>query len=281
MSPQGPGGLPTNARFDLHMHSLRSDGQQSPQAMATLAANAGLDVIAITDHDCEPVLPWGPTQVAGRSLHIVHAAELSGMHQGRELHLLVYFSAEMPLEFRRLLRSLCLARVHRYEQACLAFGVEGLPPPDEAARAGERALTRTHLAQALIEGGHARDPADAYGRFAGSKAGLVPEVDPTFVALIRMARAVGGLTSWAHPPAEQVAQHLSTFVRAGLQGIETARPKLPGPERAGLQKLAHRHGLIQTGGSDHHGWPNQRPLGQWSFPMREARPFARALKLAA
>jgi 3',5'-nucleoside bisphosphate phosphatase len=281
VSSAASAGLPSNARFDLHMHSLRSDGRQEPEAMAALAAKAGLDVIAITDHDCEPSLPWGPTPMAGRSMHIVHAAELSGMHQGQELHLLVYFPAEMPLQFRRLLRSLCLARVERYEQACLAFGVEGLPPPDEAARAGERALTRTHLAQALIDAGHAKDHAEAYGRFAGSKAGRVPEVGPSFLALIRMARAVGGLTSWAHPPAEQVALHLGAFVKAGLQGIETARPKLPGPERAGLQKLAHRHGLIQTGGSDHHGWPGQRPLGQWSFPMREARPFARALKLAA
>ncbi len=281
MSAGPPAGLPTNARFDLHMHSLRSDGRQAPEAMAAMAANAGLDVIAITDHDCEPLLPWGPTTLGGRRLHIVHAAELSGMHEGQELHLLVYFPGEMPLEFRRLLRGLCLARVDRYEQACVNFQLADLPPPDEAARAGLRALTRTHLAQALIDSGHARDTAEAYSRFAGSAAGLVPDVAPRFLGLIRMARAVGGLTSWAHPPAAQVAAHLGTFVRAGLQGIETARPKLPGPERAGLQKLAHRHGLVQTGGSDHHGWPNQRPLGQWSFPMREARPFARALKLAA
>lgn len=274
-------GLPVNARLDLHMHSVRSDGRQLPAELARLAATAGLDVIAITDHDCEPELPAGPQLLGGRTLHIVHAAEVSGMHEGEEHHLLVYFPGEMPLEFRRLLRSLCLARVQRYELACRAFAVEGLPTPDEDARQGRRALTRTHMAQALIAAGHARDLSEAYDRFAGSRAGLVPPVAPTFLAVLSMARAAGGLTSWAHPPAEAVARHLGTFVRAGLHGLETARPRLPGPERAALQKLAHRHGLIQTGGSDHHGLPNQRPLGQWSFPMREARPFARALRLAA
>lgn len=263
------------------MHSTRSDGRLSPEEVLRRAAEGGLDVIALTDHDCAPALPPGPVRVAGRIIHVLHAAEVSGCWEGREQHLLVYFRGQVPAEFARLMRSFCMARADRYQQAAQGLGLPGLDPPEPAAMRGERALTRVHLSEAIVATGHARDLEDAFARYTGSRLGRVPAVAPTFPAVISMARAAGGLTSWAHPPLDAVQDHLLTFIEAGLQGLESARPGLRGQERNTLLRLAHKHGLFVTGGSDFHGFPWQRPLGQWSFPMREARPFARALGLPA
>lgn len=273
--------LSPRARFDLHLHSTRSDGRLRPEEVLEQAARNGLDVIALTDHDCAPTLPCGPLRVAGRTIHVLHAAEVSGAWDGREQHLLVYFRGPVPAEFARLMRSLCMARATRYERAAAGLGLPDLAPPDEVARQGDRALTRVHLSQAIVSAGHAHSLEDAFARYTSSRLGRVPSVDPTFPAVIRMARAAGGFTSWAHPQLDAVQAHLQTFMAAGLQALEAARPALRGQERSTLLRLAHKHGLLVTGGSDNHGFPWQHPVGQWTFPMREARPFARALGLPA
>lgn len=271
--------LPRRARFDLHLHSTRSDGRLDPQQVLERAAAGGLDVIALTDHDSPPSLPAGPLRVGGRTIRVLHAAEVSGSHAGREFHLLVYFPGHVPPQFAGLMRSLSRARADRYQHAADGLGLAGIPAPDPAARRGDRALTRVHLSEAIVAAGHARDLGDAFERYTASRLGRVPTVPLTYVAAIRLATAVGGITSWAHPPLDAVADHLSAFMEAGLQGLEAARPGLRGKDRSTLLRLAHKHGLLVTGGSDFHGFPWQRPLGQWAFPLREARPFARRLGL--
>ncbi|NOY27366.1 MAG: PHP domain-containing protein [Oligoflexia bacterium] len=271
--------LPPRARLDLHLHTSRSDGCLDPQELVRRAANAGLDVVALTDHDCAPTLPHGHHRVGARTIRVIHAAEVSGCIAGRELHILVYFPGAMPTVFRRLLVRLCQARADRYQQAADALGLPGIPAPDAAARAGDRALTRVHLSRALVAAGHARNVADAFHRFTGSRLGKVPLVNFQVTAAISLAREAGGLSSWAHPPLDAVDAHLGTLLAAGLDGLEAVRPGLRGRDRSTLQRLAHKHRLFVTGGSDYHGFPWQRAVGQWSFPMREARPFVRRLGL--
>jgi len=273
--------LPPRARFDLHMHSDRSDGRLAPELLLQRCAEGGLDVVALTDHDSVPALKPGTWRVGGRTIRVVHAAEVSGVHEGREYHLLVYFPGTVPGHFAELLRSLSEARAERYAQAAARLGLDGVPPPDELARRGERALTRLHLAQALVDAGHVRDLEEAFRRYAGHRTGNVPLVALDYREAIGMARQAGGFTSWAHPPLDAVQSWLAAFVDAGLQGLEACRPGLRGSERSTLLRLAHKHGLLVTGGSDYHGFPGQRPPGQWSFPLREALPFARALGLRA
>ena len=273
--------LPRRARFDLHMHSDRSDGLLSPDDLLRRCAEGGLDVVALTDHDSVPALRPGPWRLAGRTIHVVHAAEVSGVHDGREYHLLVYFPGTVPPGFADLLRQLSAARAERYAQAASQLGLDGVPPPDDAARRGDRALTRVHLSRALVDAGHARNLEDAFQRFTGNRTGNVPLVTLDYREAIGLAREAGGLTSWAHPPLEAVRAYLPAFVHAGLQGLEACRPSLRGSDRSTLHRLAHKHGLLVTGGSDYHGFPGQRPPGQWSFPLREALPFARAMGLQA
>jgi predicted metal-dependent phosphoesterase TrpH len=265
-------------RLDLHMHSTRSDGALSPEEVLRQCAVGGLDVIALTDHDMPPALPWGQQSVAGRSIRVLHGVELSTTHEDTEQHLLVYFPRQMPAGFMEFCRQLVIARADRYDEAVRRIDLPGLAPADPAARRGERALTRSHLAQALVETGHAANLQEAFDRWAGERAGLVPHVRLQFLTAIRHAVAAGGITSWAHPNLDQARAWIKDVVGAGLHALEVYRPGMARTRQDGLIRLAARNRLALTGGSDFHGWsPGQ--LGAFSVSGRRVRDWGRCLSL--
>lgn len=268
--------LPPGARFDLHLHSDRSDGRLGPEEVLQACASGGLHAFALTDHDLEPALPAGRQQVGLKTVHVIHGAEISGHHEGVELHLLVYFAGPMPDAYRDFCRGRAMRRVERYDGAIARLGLPELPPADEVARRGQRALTRLHLAQALVEAGHAKGVQDAFKQYLGSHKGLVPLIDLSFLDAIRLARAAGGVTSWAHPDIEQARAWVGGFAEAGLQGLEGLRPGFRAGQRNAFRRLARTHGLFLTGGSDYHGWYPGK-LGDFGIHRRELSGFLDAL----
>ena len=265
-------------RLDLHMHSNHSDGKLSPDEVLRQCAVGGLDVIALTDHDMPPALPWGRQTVAGRTIRVLHGVELSTTHEDTEQHLLVYFPREMPAAFAEFCRHLVIARADRYDEAVRRINLPGLHLADDAARRGEHALTRTHLSQALVDTGHARTLQDAFDRWVGERAGLVPHVRLQFLTAIRHAVAAGGITSWAHPKLSQARSWVKDAHAAGLHALEVYRPRMARTRQDGLIRLASRNRLALTGGSDYHGWsPGQ--LGAFSVSGRRVRDWARRLSL--
>lgn len=265
-------------RLDLHMHSTRSDGKLSPQEVLRRCALGGLDIIALTDHDMPPALPWGRQSVAGRDIRVIHGVELSTTHEDTEQHLLVYFPREMPAGFAEFCRQLVIARADRYDEAVRRIDLPGIVPADDAARRGERALTRTHLSQALVETGHARNLQEAFDRWTGERAALVPHVRLSFLTAIRHAVAAGGITSWAHPNLDQAREWVKDAAAAGLHALEVYRPRIARTRQDGLIRLAARSRLALTGGSDFHGWsPGQ--LGAFSVSGRRVRDWGRRLSL--
>jgi hypothetical protein len=241
------------------------------------AAAGRIDILALTDHDLPPVLAAGVHEVAGRRVRVLHAAEVSGCHEGREQHLLVYFPGEIPDGYRAFLRVRAAVRAERYDEAVRRLGLTpgvDVPAADAAARAGERALTRHHLVRALRDAGLVPDSRSGFPRVAP----VVPLIDLPFVQAIREARAAGGLTSWAHPSRPDAEAWTRTFVEAGLQALEGARPQQDRSTRNALAKLAERHGLLVTGGSDWHGW-HEGAFGMFAFEGERAAAFCEALGL--
>ncbi|MFM2162152.1 MAG: hypothetical protein RLZZ383_1664 [Pseudomonadota bacterium] len=264
-------------RVDLHMHSDRSDGRYPPDEVLRRAAAGGLDLIALTDHDLPTTLPLGPCWVDGRAIHVLAGAEISGEHAGHEYHLLVYFEGAVPEDFSTFCRQRAQARAERYDAAVGSLGFRGLASADDTAHQGERSLTRHHLARALVAAGHALDLRDAFRRYTGNQ-GHVPAFDLSFVDAIRIARAAGGFTSWAHPPMSALQAHGATFVAAGLQAIEGIRPSLSGEERRRLRRESERLGVMITGGSDWHGYHDGEP-GLFAIDAPTVAPFLRAMAL--
>lgn len=255
-------------RLDLHLHTSLSDGKHPPDEVLRRLARGRLDFVAITDHDLPNPIPAGEHTLEGHTLRVLAAVELSGAHEGREQHLLVYFRGDMPPAFRAFLVERACARAERYDQAIAALGLPDLPRADLAARAGLRALTRYHLFAEMKARGHVKDSHEAWARLAGT----VPLIDLPFLDAIRHARAAGGVCSWAHPRLEDAQRLVDVFVKAGLQGLEGIRPALPRRTRNGLATLAKKHDLVLTGGSDWHGWGGPDP-GLFAVCGERARQF--------
>ena len=271
--------LGTRARIDLHLHTTRSDGAFSPEEALLKCARGGLDIVALTDHDLVNDITPGLQRVGGRDLWVIAGAEISGMHEGTEYHLLVYFPGVVPEPFKALCRQQCEERAQRYDIAIQNLAVSGLVASDPIARAGHRALTRLHLARGLVAAGHATHVGDAFARFVGNRTGTVPHLTLSFTEAIRVATECGGLTSWAHPNPDDIERHLSTLVAAGLHGVEALRPTTTRRTRNILRRAAKRHGLFLTGGSDWHGWAGAQ-VGLFGLQMHEISGFVDALEAA-
>lgn len=267
--------------FDLHLHSSRSDGRYAPEEVLEKAVEGGLEVIALTDHDLIGAVDPGVHAFGSRSLRVISGTELSGTHDGREYHLLVYFPGDPPPGFVAFCEQQIKARSERFDAAVHNIALPDLPTAAEAASSpdGEVALTRLHLAHALVEAGHAEDVGDAFAQYAHSR--NVPRIEVPFVDCIRIARDFGGVTSWAHPPREAANRYLETFVEAGLQGLEGMRPAMKRQDRNYFRKAARRHHLFLTGGSDWHGWRSARRLGLFRLRGTQIDGFLDALLAAA
>ncbi len=251
-------------RLDLHLHTTRSDGGVTEEALLLLAGQRRLDVIAITDHDQAPSLPAGQHDVAGHPVWLLHGAEVSAIHAGREIHVLAFFPAEVPDAFRAFLAGRRVERRERYVATRAAFG---LATGDDVEG---KAWTRFHLAQELVDAGIVKNMSAA---FAGPlKLGPFGVPVPEAIAAIDGS---GGLAVWAHPSPDDAQNWARDFRRFGMWGLESARPGIGKSVRDRLHGIAHKAGLGITGGSDWHARGGD--LGVFSFPRREARPFLAAL----
>lgn len=263
-------------RIDLHCHTDRSDGKHPPADVLAFAARSGLDALAITDHDLASVLEPGVHALEGRQIRLIGAAELSGTHRGTEQHLLVYFPGEIPDAFRAVCRGLVQERAQRYDAAATRIGGD-LPRANADAHAGDRSLTRHHLARALVTAGVAESISDAFARFCGDHSAMVPPIRLAFTEAIALARAHGGVPVWAHPSITVLESWIGELARAGLAGIEGIRPNQTGRVQQRYKKAAKKHGLFVTGGSDWHGWPADGALGTFYVTPQDVGAFLAAL----
>ncbi|MFJ7998047.1 PHP domain-containing protein [Streptomyces sp. NPDC096310] len=259
-------------RIDLHTHSTASDGTDTPAELVRNAAAAGLDVVALTDHDSTRGHAEAIAALPGldRPLTLVTGAELSCRLDGVGLHLLAYlFDPDEPafLRERELVRD---DRVPRARTMVAKLQELGVPITwEQVARiAGDASLGRPHIATALVELGVVETVSDAFtpqwlangGRAYAEK----HELDP--FAAIRLVKAAGGVTVFAHPQAvkrgEVVPESaVARLAVAGLDGIEVDHMDHDGPTRARLRGLAAELGLLTTGSSDYHGTRKSVELG--------------------
>jgi len=259
-------------RIDLHTHSTASDGTDTPAELVRNAAAAGLDVVALTDHDtvgghaeARAALPAGLTLITG--------AELSCRLDGVSLHMLAYlFDPEEPelARERELVRD---DRVPRAQGMVAKLRDLGVPLTwEQVARiAGDGAVGRPHIATALVDLGVVPSVSDAFTSewLANDGRAYVEkhELDP-FDA-IRLVKAAGGVTVFAHPLAVKRGScvpesAIAELAAAGLDGIEVDHMDHDAPTRARLRGMAAELGLLTTGSSDYHGSRKTCRLGEYT-----------------
>ncbi|WP_328396807.1 PHP domain-containing protein [Streptomyces sp. NBC_00390] len=259
-------------RIDLHTHSTASDGTDTPAELMRNAAAAGLDVVALTDHDTTRGHAAAAAAVP-EGLALVTGAELSCRLDGIGLHMLAYlFDPEEP----ELLRERELVRDDRVPRAQAMIGkLQELGVPvdwQQVARiAGDGSVGRPHIAEALVELGVVPTVSDAFtpdwladgGRAYVEK----HELDP-FTA-IRLVKAAGGVTVFAHPLAVKRGRTvpesaIGELAACGLDGIEVDHMDHDEDVRARLRGLAGELGLLATGSSDYHGSRKSCRLGEYT-----------------
>lgn len=255
-------------RADLHMHSHVSDGEASPGDVVRLAHAAGLDIIALTDHDTAAGVNDAVAASADLDIEVVPGIEISTRLGERELHILGYWiDPEAPsivahqahaVERRR-------KRMEKMVAGLQELGIEvSMDDVLEAAGEDTKVLGRPHLARAMLNGGHTRYFAEAFDKYIADDGPVyVAEGMPEPTAAFEVIRAAGGVPVWAHPPLGWFEEGVEILADQGLAGVECYRPGTDPDDITRLERAAHHHNLIATGGSDWHG-PKRSVLGDFS-----------------
>jgi len=260
--------------IDLHTHSTASDGTDTPEQLVAAAHRAGVDVLAITDHDTTG--GWDAAAAAlPTGMRLVRGAEFSCVSPtGREerpvsVHLLGYlFDPTHPAIVAEQSR-LHDERVHRLARITEKMAADGYPVDVESVFAlvpEGTSAGRPHLARALVGAGVVESVNEAFATLLHNGSPYyVPKADTPVERAIAMVRAAGGVAVFAHPLARRRGRVVEPSVIAdlatiGLGGVEVDHPDHAQEDRELLRELAAAHDLVTTGSSDYHGTNKITPV---------------------
>jgi len=257
---------------DLHAHTTVSDGTDTPTELVAAASRAGLEALAVTDHDT--TVGWAEAADAARHhrIALIPGIELSTREQFTSVHVLGYLidptDPALLAETARIRDS----RLTRAEAIVRRIAADyDLTWDDVLAQTSDGAtIGRPHIADALVARGHASTRSDAFAGILHWRSGYAqPHYAPDPLTGIRLIRAAGGVPVLAHPGtrgAEDVVpdRRLGRFADAGLFGLEVDHPENTDAAKPRLRELARRHGLAITGSSDYHGLGKVNRLGQYT-----------------
>jgi predicted metal-dependent phosphoesterase TrpH len=261
-----PGGV------DLHTHTTASDGTYAPRDLVIEAANRGVRVLAITDHDSTEGLPEAFEEAERRRpLELLPGIEINCDVEGAEIHVLGYlmdWQAPWFQEFCREQRRERRERVHRMAERLAALGMP-FDADEVFALVKEGSAGRPHVAQVMVARGYVKTVREAFDKYlAAGRPGHVPRKKLTPEDAVRLIRRAGGVPVFAHPGLAGRDELIPGLIAAGLMGIECYYTEHSAQQRATYLQICKDHNLVATGGSDFHG-PQVRAatLGSPTVPM--------------
>ena len=260
--------------IDLHTHSTASDGLLAPAELVKQARDAGLALIALTDHDTTNGLEDALRAGLANQIEVIPGIEVNTEISGAEVHVLGYFLGYQQPAFQHTLQTLRAMRVTRAQRMVEKLRALGLTITWERVRElAAGTVGRPHVAAALVEKGYADSVADAFNRYLyHGGPGYVPRYKLSPLDACRLIQSVHGLPVLAHPAQlPDLDTLLASLTQAGLAGLEVYYGDYS-PETVGrLHALAEQHHLIPTGGSDYHGpGIHPTPLGARQVPAESA-----------
>lgn len=257
-------------RIDLHTHSSASDGTQAPAELVRAAADAGLDVVALTDHDT--TAGWAEAASAARTVGValVRGTEVSARSRDVSVHLLAYLQDPGARPLADELARVVDSRAHRAERIVEALARDvPITWQQVLDQAGDGAVVgRPHIADALVANGVVPDRDAAFATLLDSRGRYyVPYYAPDAAHAVELVRAAGGVPVFAHPGADGRGRVVADAVfdelaEAGLAGLEVFHRDHDEGQRARLSAIAERLGLLVTGSSDYHGAGKLNRLGE-------------------
>jgi len=256
--------------IDLHVHSTASDGTDTPAEVMEVAKAAGLDVVALTDHDS--AAGWADASTAARrlGLTLLPGAEISCQLDGIGVHMLAYLydpeNAALLEETTRTRRD----RLDRAKRMVQRMSRDlDITWADVQEHVGPAATVgRPHLADALVAMGVVGSRDEAFATLLHARSPYyLPHYSPDAERIVRLVLAAGGVPVMAHPRAGKRGRIVSLgdiadLATAGLVGLEVDHRDNAEEDRRILRELARDLDLLTTGSSDYHGTGKENRIAE-------------------
>ena len=262
--------------IDLHLHTTASDGRLTPAELVDRAAQVGLTVISVTDHDTVKAVDEATVLASQRGIRVVPGIEVTAVEAGRDVHLLAYFvdhRDEPLLAFLSSQRGLREERAREIGRRLAACGVPiDLDALIERARSiPGKTIARPSIARALVRAGHVASIQEAFDRWlASGQPAFVPRIGPTPFDVLGIVHGARGIVSFAHPGVTKKDHLLAPLAAAGLDAIEIHHSDHLPEVREHYRTVARALDLATSGGSDFHGYGETRAtLGLVHLPIDE------------
>lgn len=248
---------------DLHVHTNASDGSYEPEEVVRLATEAGLQAVAITDHDNTNGLARAMEAGARLGLEIIPGIELSADYKGIEVHILGYYIDPKAESLCDLLEIALRNREVRNRTIVEKLRQEGIDVSMEELRQRHpgTVLGRPHIGLLMMEKGYVESVKQSFREYMGKGAKCyVPKINMPMKRAISRILDAGGVPVLAHPfqyelNDPQLRELIELVKGMGCKGMECVYARYDEEQRQYLLDLAEEYGLIATAGSDYHGIP--------------------------
>ncbi|MEE0686888.1 MAG: PHP domain-containing protein [Lachnospiraceae bacterium] len=250
-----------NLRVDFHVHSYVSDGTVSPREVVKLAADAGLVAMALTDHDTVDGVEEALKAGEEYGIKVIPGIELSADYKGSDLHILGLNVDYVNEGFREKVAVCRDSRHNRNLKMIEKLNECGINITWDIMleRFGSKSITRAHFAKYMIDEGYVADKDEAFNKYLNPGCPCyVSRVKISPFEAIDIIKAAGGHPVLAHPllykmPYDRLESVIVMLQNHGLEGIEGRYALNKVEDDNFLDKIAKRHNLKMTGGSDFHG----------------------------
>lgn len=246
---------------DLHVHSNRSDGSETPSALVDMALEKGLAAFALTDHDTTDGLDDALAYAANKDIEVIPGIEFSTEYEGRDIHVVGLYIDYTEERFQHYLKDFQNSRNLRNQKMCKKLQEHGVDITYEQllAKYPGSVLTRAHYARFLLAHGYVKGLPEAFDRYVGDHAPCyIPREKVTPMQAVHLILQSGGVPILAHPilyhmSDERLDKLVATLKQEGLAGIEAIYSTYNAAEERQIRKLAAKYELLLSGGSDFHG----------------------------
>jgi predicted metal-dependent phosphoesterase TrpH len=241
--------------IDLHMHTNHSDGSCSPEEVLQMVRDKGLVAFSVTDHDTLDGFRAIRALRKPDDPELITGVELSVLLAGDDVHMLAYLFEVDDVPLDKALTEFQKMRKERGKKIVDRLQELGLQIPFEAvmATAGTSVVGRPHIAHTLHRLGMVGGYQEAFDRYIHRDGpAYVAKVMMTAEEAISLVHKAGGITSLAHPFLDNMAKHIEALAALGLDAIEVRHSTHSNDDVRRLERIAAKHGLVVTGGSDFH-----------------------------